>query len=536
MNTKNKVFYSDFGAIGDGVADDFAAIKAAHDYANEKKLPVFADKGATYYINRTGGALIRIKTDTDWSGASFTIDDRNIVDDDIERRAGIFVVEADYSPMTVTAEDDTPAGAAIRAINATAKDNGGVIFRTHDTPVIDLGLGYPAMLTIYNRNVKQYIRYGGNANKGGDQHEIVMVDSNGQVDPATAILHDFETLTDIVVKRIDDTPITIRGGVFTTRANQCKETYAYFNRGIAVCRPNTTVTGLEHYITDEGEHGNPYTGWLRASDTCNVTFEDCIVTGHRVYYGMSSVSVTPQGTYDIGAGNSCNILWRNVIQSNFFHLNKDGTPTDIPSIYKNEEGWYCWGIMGSNYCKTLAYEGCKLTRFDAHCGTYNPSIKNTHVCMVSIIGGGKFELLDSTIYSKNDWMVLLRDDYGSTFAGDMEIKNVTFKTDFAGDNLSFARCYYYNHNFGYQCYMPQNITFDNLMVESPSTSKKTIDIFSGPGATTADIHNDVINGVENVNKVEPTKKVVIKNNLQGHEFLHPKHLSNAFEDVELVVE
>ena len=32
------VRYSDFGAIGDGVANDFAAIKAAHDYANEKRF------------------------------------------------------------------------------------------------------------------------------------------------------------------------------------------------------------------------------------------------------------------------------------------------------------------------------------------------------------------------------------------------------------------------------------------------------------------------------------------------------------------
>ena len=37
---KNAVFYKDFGAVGDGVTDDFHAIKAAHDYANEHKLPV----------------------------------------------------------------------------------------------------------------------------------------------------------------------------------------------------------------------------------------------------------------------------------------------------------------------------------------------------------------------------------------------------------------------------------------------------------------------------------------------------------------
>ena len=34
------VCYDDFGAVGDGVTNDFFAIKAAHEYANEKGLPV----------------------------------------------------------------------------------------------------------------------------------------------------------------------------------------------------------------------------------------------------------------------------------------------------------------------------------------------------------------------------------------------------------------------------------------------------------------------------------------------------------------
>ena len=36
----NFVCYEDFGAVGDGVADDFAAIYRAHEYANENHLPV----------------------------------------------------------------------------------------------------------------------------------------------------------------------------------------------------------------------------------------------------------------------------------------------------------------------------------------------------------------------------------------------------------------------------------------------------------------------------------------------------------------
>ena len=35
MSEKNFVTYLDFGAKGDGVTDDFGAIVAAHEYANE---------------------------------------------------------------------------------------------------------------------------------------------------------------------------------------------------------------------------------------------------------------------------------------------------------------------------------------------------------------------------------------------------------------------------------------------------------------------------------------------------------------------
>ena len=65
------VKYSDFGAIGDGVANDFAAIKAAHDYANEKKLPVEGQPGRTYRLGDNGKESIIIMTDTLWVGCAF---------------------------------------------------------------------------------------------------------------------------------------------------------------------------------------------------------------------------------------------------------------------------------------------------------------------------------------------------------------------------------------------------------------------------------------------------------------------------------
>ena len=48
------VRYAKFGAVGDGVTDDIEAIVRAHEFANQHRLPVKADEGATYYIGGKG--------------------------------------------------------------------------------------------------------------------------------------------------------------------------------------------------------------------------------------------------------------------------------------------------------------------------------------------------------------------------------------------------------------------------------------------------------------------------------------------------
>lgn len=48
---KTKVVqYNDFGAVGDGKADDMDAITATHAFANQHGFTVKANDGATYYI------------------------------------------------------------------------------------------------------------------------------------------------------------------------------------------------------------------------------------------------------------------------------------------------------------------------------------------------------------------------------------------------------------------------------------------------------------------------------------------------------
>ena len=86
MSDKKYVTYAEFGAVGDGVTDDFAAIYKAHEYANENNLPVLIDDGRTYYIHDTvidGKARSAVvKTCVKWGNAKFIIDDTDIDADD----------------------------------------------------------------------------------------------------------------------------------------------------------------------------------------------------------------------------------------------------------------------------------------------------------------------------------------------------------------------------------------------------------------------------------------------------------------------
>ena len=80
---RDYVTYEDFGAVGDGKTEDYAAICRTHEYANEHKLTVKGTPGKTYYIKDTklGTDEVHvavIKTNVDWCGAHFIIDDTDL--------------------------------------------------------------------------------------------------------------------------------------------------------------------------------------------------------------------------------------------------------------------------------------------------------------------------------------------------------------------------------------------------------------------------------------------------------------------------
>jgi len=427
------VRYSEFGAGGDGKTDDIDAIAAAHAFANRYDLSVKADEGATYYIGEKKRTAV-IRTDTDFGNAAFVIDDSDVQD----RNAHVFLVSSVLKPFRPE----------------------GIFSLKRNQEKIAISLPGTCLVTVTNSNVKRYIRFGPNQNSGSPQTDIFIVDKDGRVDMDTPIIWDFDQLTDITALPIDETKLTISGGRFTTIANSAESRYTYYSRGIAIRRSNVLVEGLEHLIKGEGDHGAPYGGFINISECANVTVRNTILTGHKTYQTIGSAGVkVSMGSYDISLNRALNISFVKCSQTN-----------DI-----NDSRY--WGILGSNYCKNLVYDSCILSRFDAHMGVANATIRNSTLGHqgINAIGSGTFTVENSTVYGRN--LINLRSDYGSTWQGEFLIRNCVFIPGGKSTSASLiGGSYSGQHDFGYTCYMPERITIENLQIDD---SKHPAD-YKGP--------------------------------------------------------
>ncbi len=127
----------------------------------------------------------------------------------------------------------------------------------------------------------KYIRFGLNQNNGSSQTDIFLVNKDGNVDSNTPIIWDFDQITEITALPIDEKILNIRGGRFTTIVNQEESKYNYYSRNISIQRSNVIIDSLEHRITDQGDHGAPYNGFINISKAAFVTVKNTILTGHK---------------------------------------------------------------------------------------------------------------------------------------------------------------------------------------------------------------------------------------------------------------
>ena len=436
------VLYSEHGAKGDGVTDDFDAIARAHAAANRTGARVRADAGATYYIGATDKTA-EIQTDTDWGDAKFIIDDSKIAGNDAKSR-GMHVFNVSSALPT----------ARIATVKKLAKNQAK----------IDLSLPHDSLVVVTDATTKRHIREGLNQNTGHAQTDVLVIDKNGGVSATTPVAWDFGNVSTMTAHPIDAETLTIRGGRFTTIANQAESKYTYYSRGISVRRSNVVIDGLRHDITGELDHGAPYFGFIAVSNCSGLTVQNCKLSGHRKYETIGSAGKpVSMGSYDITVNSSANVTFRNCRQVNDIHDTR------------------LWGIFASNHSKRITFDNVEFSRFDAHMGVRNATIKNSVLghMGINIIGGGVLLVENTRVHSRH--FVNMRPDYGSTWEGVIIIRNCEFSPPrgaragavlVGGANSG-------RHNFGYVCHMPEKITIDGLVINDAEHAKARD--YPGPG-------------------------------------------------------
>jgi hypothetical protein len=436
------VTYEAFGAVGDGVHDDLPAICEAHEYANAHGLAVKSKPDATYHLG--GKALTAIiATDTDWNTSRFTIDDTEVEN----HRKSLFEVRSLLEPEKLR-----------------------IARLTRDQKQLDSRPEHDCHVVVTNHKIRRYIRRGSNQNSGASQRDCFILRRDGSVEGD--IDWDYDNVSRVEARPIDDKRLFLRGGVFTTLANRMKQDvgYNYWARNINITRSNTEVDSLAHHVVGETSVGHPYSGFLSVSNCADVTLRNCFATAHKTYSTIGAAGVpVNMGSYDYTANS--------VVNFSMIKCRMD----DITDRSR-------WGVIGTNFCKNILLEDCTLNRMDTHMG-----VSGTYVIRrctlghagLNAIGRGLLTVEDSTLYGGS--LISFRGDYGSTWEGNVVIRNCRW-IPACGRTCAPQMISARNdgmHDFGYPCFMPREVTIDGLYVDDSNHPEnyQGMYLFCDPGGS-----------------------------------------------------
>ncbi len=509
------VHYKDFGAKGDGITDDYSAILAAHEYANGGGQKVIASPNAVYYISpKTFTKGIPVYTDVDLRGATFIVDDRG--DDAFTYRTKpIFLLEGDHAYKRLRVSNIETEALEFDGVKVSVPE--GTTSLPWLVPYLDADV---SMVRIQNQAHRDYVRWGSNQNKGQIRRETLVVYADGSISEDTFVFFDYEKLTDIYIYRGDDKPITIENGNFYNICCQASlvthpqyggiTVYQSFKRGMNIGRANVTIKNITHGMVDQPivlsnkddkDGSYPYSGFFSIREAYNLRIEDCVLTGHTTYWERKAATESAggvggednfvaAGSYDLTVNDSTHITFINVDQENIDYT-MDSNNNIIAQNGGIDNGigdQRYWGIMGSGYGRNLTFRDCEISRIDAHEGFFNVDVID---CIIGhtfhAVGGGRLYLENMTRLA-GDKYIVTRSDYGGTFKGDITIKNgelcgyqaynssVWYNGDHSlnTEKIKYSYGYildtgyreqndnldtYFEWDFGYDCYMPETITF-----------------------------------------------------------------------------
>ena len=493
-----KLTYELMGAKGDGVSNDFEAIKKTHDYANKLYLEtgnmvtVYGIYSSSYYIGTgNGNEIIDVVTNVDWQGCTFIFDDFVDADEDGENdvsfRYPIFDVVSDmkantgwcidveFSPNnseypqvfdTVINRQTTNVASFIEAVkNSNYYKQKKEIKKDFDDCRI-----WGAYIIDAK---KRWIRKGLNQDQGNNTNEILLFNSSSG-DLLTSVDFDYENLEMIRIFPIRNNGISIGNATIITRTNNKvypsdkKENYTY--RGIRTrYTGNVALHNINHIIEEEAHpflseyqadpYANLYYGVINLQSVGLVKLDSINLQAHRPSCRPNQPNAF-EGTYDLSLENAAFIYLDNIGYGDY---KKDMISSDR------------WGVVSSNRCKNVFLTNSSINRFDAHRGITNLYVSNTLFGThgLTLIGQGTF-YAEHIIFDQAVRPIQLRQDYGACWNGNMYFDDVSIALPYNSDPFSYTFLIYAfnteSWDFGYRSYFP-NIYMKNINLSSSGKSR-----------------------------------------------------------------
>ena len=548
VHTDGYVTYREMGAKGDGVTDDYDAIVATHEYANKNNLRVKADAGAVYYIghmdpNNKKGAVIM--TDTDWTGATFKIDDKKIPwyyeDVEVKQKDGSIKIEkvvrtdeGDCYLFTVSSRTPmshvylNPANGTLgldarfsSSTDAAAAKNFQNKTFSKNTTLLDGQFQETALYVLRTSSKYRWARNGSATSSAEprDQMEVVIVDkydandaknhpNKSRIDECTPLQWDWQEIHTIDKWPVDETLLTITGGTFYTNVNNLNS-HTYLHRGINIQRSNVLMKGVKHYL--EGERGadgqvNESCKYTYAKPTQHpVTFEKV----YEVYYPRWGAPY--QGFFRLD--HCAHVTLSECVFSNHLRVYNYGDQTNSTAPY-DYYAEYCadlvidactcaadeddetgpadstgimdrsrWGTTGTNFCKKITVQNnSSISRIDAHKGTYDLTVVNSTIGAWGIAAVGFGDLyVANSTIKSREYLVKLRTDFGSAWFGDITINNCRWEIGTYYSASLIFAQYQPTYDYMYDLMYEDGWEYHSMLPENITITGLTIDASKDTG-------------------------------------------------------
>ncbi len=409
----SSVSYEDFGAVGDGVTDDFEAIYNTHIHANATGQKVLGKAGATYYIGDRFTKTIPVKTSVDFRGATIIINDKGNV-------------ALEYRGLELFTVSDEP-------YKIMASELEGMLEMYEGDTVIPwlshLFSKETAMVRVVNSSDKLlYEKYTGanTAPFGGIiQSETFIVDYRGNIQNGDYVRYKYENISYVeIFLDYDAGEQVIENGVFKTiRALTSGVTSGYlgnesYNRGISVYyKSNVTLRNITHEVIGEPSYnqGNSlafnYDNFISFSHCYGVNVIDAKLYAQKQY----SIYNNLIGTRSV-IPNDLRISSCTDVTIDGLTLFNDKVITD--NAYND--------VLRVVNTKNLVMKNSRINSVEL-IGILGGKIeKSTIGRVIELIGGGDL-IFDEVVRIANKNFVELDSKYGAYFNGNITFKNCEMK-------------------------------------------------------------------------------------------------------------